>query len=68
MLALGQQVTLLTQEVDHDEHDNERITPAGSVWVVLDAQALNGGGIQYMLGCPATGACIYVDASQLLDG
>lgn len=57
----GQRFINLRDEMDADEDDQERITPAGSVWEIthLDAD----GTIQ--AECSATGGWIFPDKDQL---
>lgn len=58
----------LRDELDDDD-DNERITPAGSVWEVLGVDEDSG---LFDIGCPATGAwirpseqCLLTDFTQI---
>jgi len=58
---IGALFASLRIELDHDDADRERLTPAGSIWQVKSIKRYeydHGSVCSYTLGCPATGALI----------
>ncbi len=60
LLPVGAVLISLRDEVDHDEHDNERVTPAGSKWVILEIDPAS-----IHIACHETGASIFVSVCQI---
>jgi hypothetical protein len=60
LLKVGAQFTLTTSEIDTDQSGRERITPANSVWKVVERQLLADATMQYSVTCKTTGAWIHV--------
>lgn len=65
--SIGDSFKNIKDELDTDEYGQDRITPAGFVWVVTEINE-NGEGPgvpNYGLSCEATGAWIYPNGQQL---
>lgn len=60
LLPIGSRLVSIRDEIDHDEHDVERLSPAGSVWTVNE---IDRGSIS--IHCHQTQAAIYVSVCQL---
>lgn len=60
MPKIGDHFTSLNPELDLDENDQERITPAGSIWRVTDL-----GNDYVSIVCDATGGWINPSPDQL---
>jgi hypothetical protein len=58
--AKGQEITNNKAEIDCDGDDNERVTPAGSLWVIA---RINEGTAS--IECPATGGWLFVTEEEL---
>ena len=58
----GYELMSLEDETDDDENGEARVTPAGSRWEVINLD-----GMTRMLGCPATGATIFIEVGSLKD-
>jgi hypothetical protein len=65
LLKVGDGFTLTTDEPDLDENDEERITPAGSVWKVVELQPHCDPVMQYSVVCEATGGWIHLTHGEL---
>lgn len=65
ILKVGDKFTLATNETDCDEHDQERVTPAGSLWRVLELEPNCDPVMQYSVACDATGGWIHITHSEL---
>jgi hypothetical protein len=63
---IGTQFISLDDEIDDDD-DVERTTPAGNLWEVVMLIAEETERPQWMIGCPATGACLCPDEKTLLS-
>ena len=64
-LRVGQRFTLTTDEKDTDHNDEERITPAGAVWRVLELEPNCDPIMQYGIVCDQTGGWIHITQEEL---
>lgn len=62
---VGDVFRLLTLQIDHDDNDNERVTPRGSYVVVSEIQQPADN--PYIVSCPKTGGWWFMSQAEL-DG
>ncbi|MFB9160465.1 hypothetical protein ACFFT9_22795, partial [Chromobacterium violaceum] len=65
ILKVGDKFTLKTDESDLDENGQERITPALSVWEVVELEPECDPVMQYSVVCHQTGAWIHITHTEL---
>jgi len=65
LLQVGDEFTLTTDELDLDENSEERTTPAGSVWRVVELEPHCDPIMQYSVVCEATGGWIHLTHDEI---
>ncbi|MFK4047357.1 hypothetical protein ACI2KH_20590 [Roseomonas mucosa] len=62
---IGERFVSLSDELDQDENDAERVTPAGSIWEVRDVNRYGSGYVSISIVCAETGGWIMPSPAEL---